>query len=264
MPELPEVETVKNGMAVMQGKTIKNILCSDKKLRQNIQAGTIPLLIGQEFATHERRAKYIISHFKDSPTKILWHLGMSGQIIINGDINKNHNHVMIECTDGTWLIYNDPRRFGMVNIFQGGHKNLQKLGREPFGLAGDDVKKYYQKPTAIKLLLLNQEYIVGIGNIYASEILWRAGIHPARPGNSLNDKNFADLAREIDFVLNQAIAKGGSSFSDFRNIDGKMGYFQNEWAVYDKKDGICILCQGRIEKIIQGGRSSFYCAQHQL
>ncbi len=263
MPELPEVETVKNGLGLINGKTIQSVFLSDKKLRFAAQTDIKEKLVGCVFSHHERRAKYIISHFSNNNIKLLWHLGMSGQIIINGDTNLKHNHFIVQFTDGTNVIYNDARRFGTIDYFTDNHFLLAKLGREPFGLNADICAQYYNKKAPIKSLLLNQDNIVGIGNIYASEILWLAGIHPNKAGNSLNQAQFATLAGAIEQVLNNAIIKGGSSFSNFVHTDGEMGYFQNEWQAYQRENTLCAQCNGIIERFVMAGRATYFCPVHQ-
>ncbi len=268
MPELPEVETIKNGMINMLGKEILQISQSNYQLRYQGKRDFHQVFARQIINKIERRAKYIIISFKETDKKILIHLGMSGSIIINPEIRAKHEHFRILFTDESIAVYNDARRFGMIDYFTQNHFLLDKLGIEPFDtlLNGDYCHKIYHKHAVpIKNLLLNQQYIVGIGNIYASEILFLAKIHPQRLATTIKPNEYDLLAKYIREVLQNAINAGGSSFSDYKNANGELGYFQHEWLAYGKAGKACSLCaDSEIQKIQQSMRASYFCANHQI
>ncbi len=289
MPELPEVETVKRGLIPhMENQIIKYVEQRRKNLRYPFPVDFANRLEGCQIINIKRRAKYLLIEITGD---LIWmvHLGMSGKFtIIRPEFNKEnnskighnskyytpakHDHLIIELDNGALAVYNDPRRFGFMDLFAkselGDNKHLKNMG--PDATSDEFNAKYIQeimknKKSPIKTALLNQKIIAGLGNIYVCEALWQAGISPLRKANNIGNKKLAELVPIIKDILKRAIAAGGSSLKDFVNAEGDLGYFQNSWAVYNHegkkcgKDG----CNGVIEKINQSGRSSFYCASHQ-
>ncbi len=275
MPELPEVETIKNALnKAVCGAYIQatEVLC--RKFRVPVPIDLAEKINGSRIIFLKRIAKYIVINL-DNGLSIIWHLGMSGRVKICERRPENlakHDHVVI-ITDRGCLIFNDARRFGMFvtcptdklteNPF------LQKLGIDALD-ENFNGRYLYQKSrnknSAIKILLLDQQIVCGIGNIYASEALYEARILPQRPASSLSLKECAKLVESVKTVLHKAIKAGGSTLKDYRQPDGRMGYFQNEHCVYDKTGQRCPNCicnvnkTGGIQKIVLGGRSTFYCS----
>ena len=290
MPELPEVETIKNGLVpFLEGARIKNVSLSSYRLRFEYPEGFTQYLIGASFNKLKRRAKYIIGEL-DNDNSVIIHLGMSGRITLMGNghsltfddyvyqtgAKTVHDHVTIDLEtksgDDFKLIYNDPRRFGLWDLVKTDEieksKHFAHLGPEP--LEGDfDGKKLLErigkKAAPIKLALLNQEIIVGLGNIYVCEALYMSHINPERPANSLSQKEADTLVKNIKEVLNVAIGAGGSTLNDFRHADGNLGGFQERFLAYDREGADCPdkKCSGKIERIVQGGRSTFFCPKCQ-
>lgn len=277
MPELPEVETIKTAMERSIGKaTIINVSVYNKNLREKIPDDLPQKVIGAKICAYERRAKYILIHL-DNGISLIWHLGMSGQVKISDKkiLREKHDHVVMETSNG-FVTYHDARRFGLFTYFdeksQALPKFLQELGPEPFDERIDGQylhQKLQAKKVAIKVALLDQSVIVGIGNIYASESLYEARILPTRPANSLTLQECSRLLQKIREVLQKAIAAGGSTLRDYHKPDGSLGYFQHMHCVYNKTGQACPDCRcdikktGGIQKIVQGGRSTFFCASLQ-
>lgn len=296
MPELPEVETVRRGLApAMEGATILDMVVRRANLRFPFPPRFQDRLIGQKILDVGRRAKYLLWHLDGDETVIV-HLGMSGSFRVSA-INERtkplgahqhyfaqtayekHDHVMLVTKQPGGqkfeITYNDPRRFGFMLMEDvRPHPMLQKLGVEPTGNRLDAAllsEIFAGKSTPLKAALLDQRYIAGLGNIYVCEALWRSGLSPFRAVGSLATKNgkpsryAAPLADAIRAVISEAIDAGGSSLQDHRQTDGKMGYFQHRFAVYDKAGQACIKqgCGGIIERIVQSGRSTFYCPRCQ-
>lgn len=278
MPELPEVETVCRGLEkAVKGKVFTDITLRRTDLRFPLPKQKLQNLCGQSILGLERRAKYILINFDNGKT-ILLHLGMSGRLVIDdgkAELEK-HDHVVFCCSNGTRIRFNDARRFGMLDVAPTAaihqHKLLKKLGVEPFS-ADFNAKmlheKLQHKTAAIKLAIMDQALVVGVGNIYASEALFQSGIDPRRTAGSLSRKNVAALVAAIQDVLRRAIAKGGSSLRDYKQADGELGTFQHAFAVYDRAGLRCPDCAcdfsktGGIQRMVQGGRSTFFCARKQ-
>ncbi len=270
MPELPEVETTLRGISPhIQGKTVADVVLRQTKLRWQINPQLAELLAGQEVLSCRRRAKYLIIGFATGI--LLIHLGMSGslRIFTDGDARidhpDKHDHVDIVFADGIVLRYHDPRKFGAILWYEGiaeHHPLLEKLGPEP--LSDDFSAEYlYQKfktqKRAVKLALMDNAVVVGVGNIYANESLFKSGISPHRPADKVKKKERAVLVETIKAVLQRAIETGGSTLRDFVNSDGKSGYFQQEYKVYGKTDQPCAHCGTPIVKTVIGQRGTFYC-----
>lgn len=277
MPELPEVETVCRGLAAeLAGRQLRDVVLRRSDLRQPFPPSFVERLIGSRIETILRRAKYILITL-DSGETLLCHLGMSGTFRFSSDpaTIEPHDHVVFSLDNGRILFYNDPRRFGVMDIVPAGglaeHPLLRYLGLEPLqpdftGVALAACLAGRRSP--IKVALLDQTLVAGIGNIYASEALYRAGISPRRHAGTIKGKRAERLAAAIRTVLSEAIARGGSSLRDFAHVDGDMGYFQTEWAVYERTGQPCphCECQGEgsaIRKIVQAGRSTYYCPKRQ-
>jgi len=270
MPELPEVETVCRGLQKpLVGKRISAVQQNRPNLRIPFPANMLKRLIGQTVNTLYRRAKYIIADLSSNESLII-HLGMSGRILIHDDhpAPEKHDHMVIDTDQGARIIFNDPRRFGMVDLAPTAtlaqHRFFSHLAPEPLSNsfhADYLFKKLRNKRTTIKSAVLDQCIIVGVGNIYAAESLFQSHIHPERLANTLSQAEVENLVVAIRDVLNKAIEAGGSSLRDYVQASGELGYFQHKWAVYGKVGEPCHAkgCVSTIQKIQQSGRSTFYC-----
>lgn len=266
MPELPEVEVTRQGLIPLLKKTIIKVDVRNYSLRWPIDNNLEKILKGQELQQLERRAKYILAKFT-SGTLII-HLGMSGRLCImplNSKVNK-HDHVdFIFNNDGPILRYTDPRRFGSILWTKKNPMNhilLRKLGPEPLDRKFSEEYLYRilrRKQQHIKNVIMDSNNVVGIGNIYASEALFYAGIKPNRRANRVSKKETYILVKCIKEVINNAIQKGGSTMSDFFDVNGENGYFQNEHKVYGREGLSCFTCQSIIKQKRIGQRSSFFC-----
>ena len=271
MPELPEVETVCRGLEkVMPGHVIKDVKKNRKDLRIPFPAN-LGDIKGQKVFSIERRAKYILVKFAQQT--LIIHLGMSGRITFHeGYKPEKHDHMVLVLDNGMTVVLNDPRRFGLVDLVKtkdiAQHRFFAHLGPEPLDkefTAAYLAEKLKTKKIAVKLAIMDQTLVVGVGNIYASEALFFAGIDPRRPANSLKPVEIKKLLTAIQKVLKAAIKAGGSSLKDYVQTDGELGYFQHQFSVYDKKSEKCKGCTcniqktGGVQKITQGGRSTFYC-----
>jgi formamidopyrimidine-DNA glycosylase len=270
MPELPEVETVRRGLVpVMEAQVIARADIRRPDLRWPFPPRMAERLTGQQVLRLRRRSKYILCDLASGET-LLIHLGMSGRMTINLEPlpPEKHDHVVLDMDSGTRITFNDARRFGAMDLCATdeceGHKFLRELGPEPLGNEFDEA--YLQaalktRNTPIKSALLDQKLIAGLGNIYVCEALWRAHIAPTRKSSSLSAKRVGALVPVIRAVLGDAIAAGGSSLKDFRQTDGELGYFQHSFAAYGREGEACRTpdCKGKITRIVQSGRSTFYC-----
>lgn len=262
MPELPEVETVRTGLARSWiGKRIDGVDLRRENLRFPFPEGLAERLTGRTVKDIRRRAKYLLIDL-DNGDVLLSHLGMSGKWTLDAsDCEGKHDHVVILFDDGSMSVYNDPRRFGVLDIFSGtSHKLLDHLGPEPLEeWTGKDLyEKLQKRKSAVKISILDQKVVVGVGNIYACEALNRAKISPTRISSKVKKKECDVLVAEIKEILAEAIRVGGSSLRDFAGVDGTLGYFIHQFKVYDKEGKDCI-CGGVIERLVQGGRSTFWC-----
>ncbi|MFD2234035.1 bifunctional DNA-formamidopyrimidine glycosylase/DNA-(apurinic or apyrimidinic site) lyase [Phaeospirillum tilakii] len=278
MPELPEVETVARGLSrVWPGRTLTEVVTRRAGLRRPFPADFAARLTGQRFLRVGRRAKYLLAYF-ESGLVLLGHLGMSGRMVISPRRNTPpgpHDHVAFTTDDGTLVTMVDPRRFGLLDLAEAAdlarHPLLADLGPEPLEEGFDAAalaEALAGKATAIKLALLDQKLVAGLGNIYVCESLFRAGISPFRAAGSLDAAECAKLAAAIKAVLGEAIAAGGSTLRDHLQPDGTLGYFQHAFRVYGRAGERCPDCPGPpacpgIEREVQGGRSTFHCAWRQ-
>jgi formamidopyrimidine-DNA glycosylase len=266
MPELPEVETVRTGLEkAWVGHTITAVELRRQSLRFPFPKDMVERLQGRKIIAIRRRAKYLLIDLDDGS---IWlnHLGMTGRWTYDAsDYDGKHDHVMIRFEDGSVSVYNDPRRFGVMDIMVGtSHKLLDHLGPEPLeDWSGAELaNRLSGRKSAIKTLLLDQRIVVGIGNIYACEVLNRAQISPTRKGGDVSEHECRLLVTESRKVLLEAIAVGGSTLKDFKAVDGSLGYFPHQFRVYDKEREQCP-CGGIVERFMQGGRSTFWCSSCQ-
>ncbi|MWB76664.1 bifunctional DNA-formamidopyrimidine glycosylase/DNA-(apurinic or apyrimidinic site) lyase [Pseudooceanicola sp. 216_PA32_1] len=282
MPELPEVETVRRGLApVMEGETIARATVNRPDLRWPFPPDMAARLTGQRVLALRRRSKYILADLSGGET-LLVHLGMTGRMLVSGDplgrfvhdhpAAEKHDHVVLDMASGTRITFNDPRRFGAMDLLPTAgaeaHKLLAAIGPEPLGNVFSQpylVAAIKHRNTPIKAALLDQKVVAGLGNIYVCEALYRAGISPARSCSRISTERIAALVPIIRTVLEEAIAAGGSSLRDFRRADGELGYFQHSFDVYGREGQPCRTpgCGETIRRIVQSGRSSFYCPQCQ-
>ena len=267
MPELPEVETTVRGLAkVLQGRRIARVEARRSDLRRSFPKDLGQRLTGAIVTGLGRRAKYGLIH-TDRADTIVFHLGMSGSWRINHTRLEKHDHLLLETEDGNTLALNDPRRFGSVDLVPTDELAewpvFKALGPEPLDITPQELKRRLTGRSApIKLLLLDQNIIAGLGNIYVCEALYRASIHPKRPGGTISLERLNRLVRAIHDVLAEAIAAGGSTLRDFASPDGELGYFSKSFSVYDREGQPCA-CGGTVKRIVQGGRSTFYCPRCQ-
>lgn len=292
MPELPEVETVRRGLQpVMEGKRILALRLNRQNLRFAFPDSFSQRLTGRTITAMGRRAKYLMVDLDDGQVLVM-HLGMTGRFIIESEgmikepgeftqtINRHsaHDHVVFEMEGGARVTYNDVRRFGFMDLIARSaiptHPLTKDIGIEPLGNELTPTKLaelFAGKTTPLKAALLDQRLIAGLGNIYVSEALFRAGLSPRRAAGSIVRKDGSPtpravkLTEEIRLVLQEAIEAGGSTLRDFAHADGSLGYFQHRFKVYDRAGEACPnpRCAGMVERIVQSGRSTFLCAQCQ-
>ena len=278
MPELPEVETVMQGLrARLQGRTIVRAEVHRADLRWKLPHGLAACLTGARVEGFRRRAKYILMRL-DGGQSVLLHLGMSGRIVIGRalpNITPPHEHLTLVTDDGWRAGFIDPRRFGSVDLVatarEDGHKLLADLGPEPLDdsfTAATLSAALAGRATPIKAALLDQRTVAGLGNIYVCEALFRARLSPRRLARSVTGARAARLVPAIKATLAEAIAAGGSSLRDYVQPDGELGYFQHAWKVYGREGEPCERCPGAptcagIQRIVQSARSTFYCPRTQ-
>ena len=280
MPELPEVETVRRGLTpAMQGKIIERLDVNRPDLRFPFPDQFKARVEGASITHMGRRAKFLVTELSTGDALIM-HLGMSGRFTVNDaptadfhvdpGTNPAHDHVVFHMQGGATVTYNDPRRFGFMELWPikdlDAYPRIEHLGPEPlsnhFSAAYLD-EQLRGKNTPIKSALLDQAIIAGLGNIYVCEALFRAGISPRRKASSVVGKRSARLAPAINEVIAEAIAAGGSSISDFASASGELGYFQKHFAVYDREGEPCDTCPSSLKRIVQSARSTFFCSKCQ-
>ncbi|WP_020675654.1 bifunctional DNA-formamidopyrimidine glycosylase/DNA-(apurinic or apyrimidinic site) lyase [Geopsychrobacter electrodiphilus] len=266
MPELPEVETVRRGLEPqICGRRIVGVICRVPRLRLPLDPQLEMLLGGQVIHAISRRAKYLL--FKLDKGTLLLHLGMSGvlRLVKSEAPIAKHDHVDLRLDDGQLLRFNDTRRFGLLLYLQGDpnlHSLLQHLGPEP--LETDLPEDYLftrsrKRNLAIKNFIMDQKVLVGVGNIYASEALFAAGIDPRRKAGRIKRQESITLLRCIQAILAEAIIAGGTTLKDFRQSDGRPGYFKQQLQVYGRKGMGCLQCDGTIQQVTLGQRSTYFC-----
>jgi formamidopyrimidine-DNA glycosylase len=278
MPELPEVETVRRGLApVLEGAVIARAEVNRPDLRWPLPERMADRLTGRRVLALRRRSKYILAEL-DSGETLLVHLGMSGRMLVSGAMlgafhhdhpaPQKHDHVVLHLAGGGRVTFNDARRFGAMDLMAtdkvDGHPLLAGLGPEPFGNDFNEpylLARLQGRRTPIKAALLDQRVVAGLGNIYVAETLYRAGISPLRLAGEVKPKAVRGLVPLIREVLAEAIEAGGSSLRDFRQANGELGYFSKEFHVYGKEGVPCptVGCTGTVTRTVQAGRSSFWC-----
>jgi formamidopyrimidine-DNA glycosylase len=276
LPELPEVETVRRGLLPhLEGQRIARAEARRPDLRWPLPPDLVQVLTGATVIALRRRSKYLLADLDRGGT-VLMHLGMSGRMLVEGAgmagfhrdpaILPRHDHVVLVTEAGTTITFNDARRFGMVDLIREGesHPMLDHLGPEPFDpiFTPDYLAAVFSgRKAPVKQALLDQRLIAGLGNIYVSEALHRAGIDPRRAAGRIGAARIGALVGHIKDVLTEAIAAGGSSLRDHRQASGELGYFQHSFRVYDREGQACPRqdCSGAIRRVVQSGRSSFFC-----
>ncbi len=266
MPELPEVETTRRGVEPhVTGRRIVAVKVYDTRLRWPVPHDLAQHLVGRTIDRVERRSKYLL--FRIGADTLMIHLGMTGSLRVFHDTPplRPHDHVDLLFDGSVRLRYNDPRRFGAILWLPGGvalHPLLARLGPEPFDPAFDAVhcwRETRRRTAAIKLALMDNHLVVGVGNIYANEALFRAGIRPAIAANRMSRPRLTRLVEAVRAVLTEAIAKGGSTLRDYVDARGEPGYFQLDYFVYGREGEPCRVCGTPIRHRRLGGRASFYC-----
>jgi len=269
MPELPEVETTRRGLEpLITNKKIVSIHIYKKKLRWEIPSHLTNTLKNQTIKSISRRAKYLLLQFQQG--QLVMHLGMSGSIrvIPASEPLKKHDHFEIKLKNSTSIRFHDPRRFGSV-LWQNPNNILpllKNLGPEPLSYEFNKDSLYQSsinKSRNIKSFIMDSNVVVGVGNIYASESLFLAGISPKRQAGKTSKKRFNILTESIKNVLSDAINNGGTTLNDFSNVDGNPGYFSQVLNVYGRENMPCIRCNGTIKRIIQNQRATYYCPKCQ-
>ena len=283
MPELPEVETVRRGLApVMEGKRFAKVEVRRGDLRWPLPKGFAQKLNGKTVQGLGRRAKYLLADLSSGDV-LLMHLGMSGSFRVGKDSapgtyyherskSTAHDHIVFHMSNGATVTFNDPRRFGSMKLVSRARLEdeplLRSLGPEPLGNEFDAAmlaKACVGKKTSLKAALSDQRVVAGLGNIYVCEALFRARLSPKRIASTIADRNgkpnerAEKLVDAIKAVLKDAIEAGGSSLRDHRRADGSLGDFQHNFQVYDREGEPCPSCKGKIKRIVQAGRSTFYC-----
>jgi formamidopyrimidine-DNA glycosylase len=279
VPELPEVETVRRGIEPhVVGRTIQRVIVRDRRLRWPISRGFEKNLTGRTIRAVQRRGKYLLLDLGaatgaagGNPDRVILHLGMTGRLslIKPGREILKHDHLDLELSGQLVLRFNDPRRFGAALWWPGSHAThmlLKHMGPEPFA---DEFNAAYLiglargRTAPIKNFVMDGRVVVGVGNIYAVEALYRAGIRPTRPAGRVTRAEYEKLVRAVREVLNDAIAAGGTTFRDFLDSDGEPGYFVQKLFVYDRGGQPCRRCKTPIKRLVIGQRSSYYCPKCQ-
>ena len=270
MPELPEVETTRRGIApYVEHQEISEVIVRNARLRTPVPEHLADELVGRRIGKLRRRAKYLLLPLEANAAErtLMWHLGMSGSLRIArvGDLPRKHDHVDLVFTNGHILRYHDPRRFGFVDWLNGEEhtdKRLARLGPEPLseGFTGQLLYRLSRgKRVAVKPFLMDNQVVVGVGNIYATEALFMAGIDPRREAGRISLARYQRLADAVQEVLAAAITQGGTTLRDFVNGQGEPGYFAQRLNVYGRHGQPCRRCGGELKRITLGQRASVYC-----
>ena len=274
MPELPEVETVRRGLApALEGKRFRRVVLNRADLRFPFPDAFAARMEGARLLRLGRRAKFLVGELDTGET---WHahLGMTGRFTLSGEdtadyvhasaLDPRHDHAVFEMEDGTRVVFNDPRRFGFMELHApGAPTRVDDLGPEPLSDAFDGAvlrAAIRARKTKIKSALLDQRVVAGLGNIYVCEALFRAGVRPTRGSHRLSVRETHALAGHVKDVLDEAIRAGGSTLRDFAGASGDLGYFQHSFDVYGREGESCRSCGARVRRVVQAGRSSFFCA----
>jgi len=275
MPELPEVETVRRGLEdLLIGRSIVGIDVRDRRLRSLVEAAVLERWVqGRRVVQVSRRAKYLLLHLQASATaeesRLIVHLGMSGQLVAVRAATplEPHTHVVFRIDDGRELRFRDPRRFGLVDALPASavasDRRFRDLGVEP--LSDECTSERFvalsrgvRKP--VKNFLMDAQRVVGVGNIYACEALWVAGVHPLRAAGRISARRWARITESVQDVLRRAIARGGTTLNDFHDAYGGAGWFQVELRVYGREGEACSRCRGAIRRRVLAGRSTYFCS----
>jgi len=270
MPELPEVETTVRGLArYLEGERLSRVETRRADLRRPFPPDLVQVLTGATVTSLGRRAKYGLVH-TDRGQTMVFHLGMSGRWRIEPDEIGKHDHLVLETGSGHTLALCDPRRFGSVDLVDTDRLEawppFAAMGPEPLGeeLTASYLKEALKgRSAAIKLMLLDQRIVAGLGNIYVCEALFRAGITPVKAAGKVSGAALERLVPEIQSVLREAIEAGGSTLRDYAQPDGELGYFSKQFDVYDREGQDCTRCGASIKRIVQGGRSTWHCSKCQ-
>lgn len=277
MPELPEVETVRRGLApAMEGKRILRVETRRKDLRFPFPANFNQRIEGAKLSHMGRRAKYLVAELSNGEALIM-HLGMTGRFTVHGKTpgkfhhdaggDEKHDHVVFEMQGGGRVVFNDARRFGFMDLWP--TENLSTyapfagMGPEPISneFSGAYLHEAFRgKKTPVKSALLDQNVVAGLGNIYVCEALYRSGISPKKLAGAIRRDRLEVLAIEVRKVIEEAILAGGSTISDYKSTGGELGYFQHAFRIYDREGEPCLACERPVKRIVQSGRSTFYCA----
>jgi formamidopyrimidine-DNA glycosylase len=278
MPELPEVETVRRGLAPhLEGARLRRVEQRRPDLRFPFPADFAARLQGARIESLGRRAKYLVAPL-DTGETLVAHLGMTGRFTVGGSQpgafqhdaggDERHTHLVLETERGTVIAFNDARRFGYMDLIPteafDRHPWFAGLGPEPLSTGFDAAhlaRAFAGRRQNVKATLLDQRVVAGLGNIYVCEALFRAGIHPETPAGAVSRRRLGRLAEAIKAVLQEAIEAGGSTLRDYRSAEGELGYFQHAFRVYGREEDPCVSprCRGVVRRIVQGGRSTFYC-----
>jgi formamidopyrimidine-DNA glycosylase len=269
MPELPEVETTVRGLArFLEGERIARVTVNRPDLRRPFPVDLAQALTGTTVTAMGRRAKYGLIH-TDRDRTMVFHLGMSGRWRIEPETADRHDHLILETGAGHRLALNDARRFGSVDLVDTGRlaewPPFAAMGPEPLGdelTPGHLAHAFAGRLAPVKVLLLDQRIVAGLGNIYVCEALHRARIRPDKPVGRISRPALARLVPAIKEVLAESIAAGGSTIRDYAQPNGELGYFASAWRVYGREGEVCA-CGGRVERVTQGGRSTFWCRRCQ-
>ncbi|MGD8341931.1 MAG: bifunctional DNA-formamidopyrimidine glycosylase/DNA-(apurinic or apyrimidinic site) lyase [Gammaproteobacteria bacterium] len=265
MPELPEVETIRRGLEpLIENERIMALEVRDARLRWPVAPGLDRLVRGKRIVSVDRRAKYLLLELETGCLMI--HLGMSGSLryLPEPEPPLKHDHFDLVLESGAVVRYNDPRRFGSLHLTgaPGNHELIRHLGPEPLESEFDGEylwRRSRNRKTAIKQLIMNGEIVVGVGNIYANEALFRAGIHPSRPAGRISRQRLDRLCEEIRSVLEDALRSGGTTLRDFVASDGRPGYFRQRLSVYEREGAPCRNCGRPIRRRVIGQRASYFC-----
>jgi formamidopyrimidine-DNA glycosylase len=277
MPELPEVETVRRGLApAMEGKRILRVETRRKDLRFPFPANFNQRIEGAKLTRMGRRAKYLVAELSNGEALIM-HLGMTGRFTVSGKQpgdfhhkageSDKHDHVVFAMQGGARVVFNDARRFGFMDLWPAAsletYAPFAGMGPEPISNAfsGAYLKEAFAgKKTPVKSALLDQNVVAGLGNIYVCEALFRSGISPTKLAGSIRRDKLERLAVEVRKVIEEAILAGGSTISDYQSTDGELGYFQHSFRIYDREGEPCLVCDRPVKRLVQSGRSTFYCS----
>jgi formamidopyrimidine-DNA glycosylase len=277
MPELPEVETVRRGLVpAMEGKRILRVETRRKDLRFPFPERFNQRIEGAELTRLGRRAKYLVGELSNGEALIM-HLGMTGRFTVGGKTpgdfhhpageGEKHDHVVFDMAGGTRVVFNDARRFGFMDLWPvddiDNYAPFAGMGPEPISneFSGAYLAEAFKaKKTPVKSALLDQNVVAGLGNIYVCEALFRSGVSPKKLAGAIKRDKLERLAVEVRKVIEEAIIAGGSTISDFKTASGELGYFQHRFQVYDREGEDCVVCAKPVKRLVQSGRSTFYCA----